>query len=49
MEGSDVQNIEGKMVKIDAILKNKMAAICSIWIFANMYKYVIWDLNNMIG
>ena len=30
-----------------AILKNKMAAICRIWIFANMYKYFIWDLNNM--
>ena len=35
------------MIKIAAILKNKMAAICRIWIFANMYKCVIWALNNM--
>ena len=49
MEGSNVKKNSGKMVKIDAILKNKMAAVCSIWIFANMYKYVICDLNNMIG
>ena len=43
----NLDKILGKMVKMTAILKKKMAAICRIWIFANMYKYVIWDLNNM--
>ena len=50
MERAELKKKYYKLIaKIAAIFKNKMAAICRIWIFANMYKYVIWDPNNMLG